>query len=70
MPVTGEMTAAEQAALRDQCSTFLTGHGPVRAAGLLATIPAGTAVDRYGDGGAVTELEEEIAALAGTGAGR
>jgi threonine aldolase len=59
------MTAAEQAALRDQCRTFLHGHGPARAADLLATIPAGTAVDRYGDGGAVTELEEEIAALLG-----
>jgi threonine aldolase len=65
MPDTEQMTAAEQAALRDQCTTFLTGHGPVRAADMLATIPPGTAVDRYGDGGAVTELEEEVAALLG-----
>jgi threonine aldolase len=65
MPVTSEMTAAEQAALRDQCTTFLGGHGKVRAADLLATIPPGTVMDRYGDGGAVTELEEEIAALLG-----
>ena len=27
----------EQAALRDQCTVFLTGHGPVRPADLLAT---------------------------------
>jgi threonine aldolase len=65
MPLTAQMPAAEQAALRDQCTTFLTGHGLVRAADLLATIPADTTMDRYGDGGAVTELEEEIAALLG-----
>jgi threonine aldolase len=51
--------------LRDQCTRFLHGHGPVNAAELLATIPAGTAVDRYGDGGVVTELETEVAALLG-----
>jgi threonine aldolase len=65
MPDTDQMTAAEQAALRDQCTTFLAGHGPVRAGDMLATIPPGTAVDHYGDGGAVTELEEEIAELLG-----
>jgi threonine aldolase len=51
--------------LRDQCTRFLTGHGPVSASEMLATIPAGTAVDRYGDGGVVAELESEIAALLG-----
>ena len=40
---------------------FLAGHGPVSAATLLASIPADTAVDRYGDGGVVAELEAEIA---------
>jgi hypothetical protein len=40
----------EQAALRDQCTVFLTGHGPVRPADLLASIPADTVPDRYGDG--------------------
>src|SRR5690349_7776316 len=29
-------------ALRDQCNVFLTGHGPVRPADLLASIPADT----------------------------
>src|SRR6266571_3678594 len=53
----------EQAALRDQCTVFLTGHGPVRSADLLASIPADTVPDRYGDGGVVAELEAEIAAL-------
>jgi len=52
-------------ALRDQCDRFLTGHGPVRAGDQLATIPSDTAPDRYGDGGVVAELEEEIAALLG-----
>jgi threonine aldolase len=56
---------ADEAALRDQCTRFLAGHGPARAADLLATIPAGTEVDRYGDGGVVTELETEVAGLLG-----
>jgi threonine aldolase len=51
--------------LRDQCTRFLHGHGPVNAGDLLATIPVDTAVDRYGDGGVVTELESQIAALLG-----
>src|SRR6266550_1830485 len=63
MPAAEEMSAAEQAALRDQCSVFLAGHGRVTAADLLAGIPADTATDRYGDGGAVAELETEIAGL-------
>ena len=58
-------STGEQAALRGQCTMFLTGHGPVSAAGLLATIPPDTAVDRYGDGGVVAELEAEIAELLG-----
>ena len=53
--------APEQAALRDQCTVFLTGHGPVRPADLLASIPADTVPDRYGDGGVVAELEAEMA---------
>jgi threonine aldolase len=52
-------------ALRERCDRFLHGHGPVRAGNLLAAIPADTAVDRYGDGGVVAELEAEIAALLG-----
>ena len=52
-------------ALRDRCTKFLHGHGPVRAGEQLATIPADTAVDRYGTGGVVAELEAEIAALLG-----
>jgi threonine aldolase len=64
MPVTGESPDAE-AALRGQCTFFLSGHGPVRAADLLASIPADTVPDRYGDGGVVAELEREIAGLLG-----
>jgi threonine aldolase len=55
----------EQDALRGQCTVFLTGHGPVRPADLLASIPADTVPDRYGDGGVVTELEAEVAGLLG-----
>jgi threonine aldolase len=56
---------AEQTALREQCTTFLVGHGPVRASDMLATIPPDTIPDRYGEGGAVTELETEVAGLLG-----
>ena len=63
MPAAEELSAADQAALRDQCSVFVDGHGRMTAADLLAGIPAGTATDHYGDGGAVAELETEIAGL-------
>jgi threonine aldolase len=53
------------AELRDACTRFLGGHGPVRAADMLATIPDDTAVDHYGDGGVVTALEQHIAGLLG-----
>src|SRR4051794_41762415 len=55
-------------ALRDACERALTGHGIQRADDLLATIPPGTAVDRYGDGGAVSDLEAAIAELLGQAA--
>lgn len=60
---TGAVTDPDLEALRPSCDRALSGHGPVRAADLLATVPADTAVDRYGDGGVVTELEAEVAAL-------
>src|SRR5580700_2702503 len=60
-----EMSLAEQRELRDQCTVFLTGHGPVTAARLLADIPADTVADRYGSGGVVAELEIEIGGLLG-----
>lgn len=50
-------------ALRLGCSRFVAGHGPTDVGELLATIPVETVVDRYGDGGVVTELEHEIAGL-------
>jgi threonine aldolase len=65
MQATTELSVAEQAALRGQCTVFLAGHGPLSAAGLLGGIPPDTAVDRYGDGGVVAELEAEIAELLG-----
>lgn len=51
--------------LRDACARALSGHGAVRAADLLATVPPGTVVDRYGEGGVVAELEAEVADLLG-----
>jgi len=51
--------------LRQACDRALTGHGPQTAADLLATIPPDTALDRYGDGGVVTELEAEVAGVLG-----
>src|SRR4051794_28691123 len=57
------MTAMEE--LRLACDRALGGHGPQRVADLPATIPPGTAVDGYGDGGVVAELEEEVADLLG-----
>jgi threonine aldolase len=65
MPSADELAAAGQIALRDQCTRFLAGHGPVSAADLLAGIPPDTVTDRYGDGGVVAELEAEIAGLLG-----
>ena len=65
MPATQELSPDEEAALRARCSVFLAGHGQVTAADLLASIPAGTVTDRYGDGGVVCELEAEIAGLLG-----
>ena len=56
-------TAADLDALRDACTRFLDGHGPGRAADLLATVPPDTQTDRYGEGGAVTELESEVVLL-------
>ena len=55
----------ELRALRDQCTRFLAGHGPVTAARMLATIPAGTEVDNYGHGGVVEALETEISRVLG-----
>jgi threonine aldolase len=52
-------------ALRASCDRALGGHGVWRAGDLLASIPADTEVDRYGDGGVVAELESEVADLLG-----
>src|SRR5215469_13743500 len=65
MPAIGEMSLAEERELRDQCTAFLAGHGPVTATGLLAGIPADTVIDRYGSGGVVAELEMEVGGLLG-----
>ncbi|TFV48969.1 beta-eliminating lyase-related protein [Blastococcus sp. TF02A_35] len=52
-------------ALRASCERSLTGHADWRPDALLAGIPAGTRPDRYGDGGVVTELENEVAEVLG-----
>ena len=56
---------AELAALRDKCTRFFHGHGRQTAASMLATIPPETALDTYGEGGVVAELEAEISRLLG-----
>ena len=60
-----DQQTAELDVLRDACTRAVAGHGPVRAADLLATVPPGTAVDRYGVGGVVAELEQEVARVLG-----
>lgn len=65
MSVMSNADEPDLAELRDRCTRFLHGHGPVRAADMLATIPQDCAVDRYGEGGVVAELESEIAGLLG-----
>jgi threonine aldolase len=52
-------------AVMKTCERFVNGHGPRVARELLATIPADTEIDYYGAGGAVTALEEKVAALLG-----
>ncbi|MGY1705785.1 threonine aldolase family protein [Geodermatophilus sp. SYSU D00697] len=52
-------------ALRASCDRSLSGHGEWRARDLMATIPADTALDRYGDGGVVADLEAEVAGVLG-----
>jgi threonine aldolase len=68
-PVPGQTAAVDDMdALRRACDRALAGHGPQTAADLLATIPPDTAVDRYGDGGVVAELEDEVAGVLGLAA--
>lgn len=60
------MTEQEDlAALRDRCTRFFNGHGRATAASMLTTIPPGTALDTYGQGGVVADLEAEIGRLLG-----
>src|SRR5215469_15107471 len=55
----------ELMALRQACTRSVQGHGLPTAASMLATIPAGTAMDTYGQGGVVADLEAEICRLLG-----
>jgi threonine aldolase len=62
------LTDEEALTLRRDCTRFIAGHGPDDVAELLATIPPDTALDRYGEGGVVAELEVEVAELLGKAA--
>jgi len=53
------------AALQAQCTRTFRGHGMQTAASMLATIPADTSLDTYGQGGVVADLEAEICRLLG-----
>lgn len=55
----------ELMALRQRCTRSVHGHGLATAASLLASVPPGTALDSYGDGGVVADLEAETARLLG-----
>ncbi len=59
------MADDELEALRLTCTRAIGGHGVRTADDHLASIPAGTVVDVYGDGGVVEELEGEVAAVLG-----
>ena len=52
-------------ALRQRCTRSLQGHGLATAASMLATIPAETVLDSYGEGGVVADLEAEICRVLG-----
>lgn len=54
---------AEIVELQRNCTRFVHWHGKQTAAGMLATIPPDTELDRYGSGGVVAELETTIAEL-------
>jgi threonine aldolase len=55
----------ELMALRQRCTRSIQGHGLATAASMLATIPADTELDNYGQGGAVADLEAEIGRVLG-----
>ncbi len=52
-------------ARRARCTDSFQGNGLQPAAELLASVPAGTEQDVYGDGGVVTDLERYVAELLG-----
>ena len=55
------MTEREELmALRQRCTRTIHGHGLVTAASMLASIRDDTAIDTYGQGGVVADLETEI----------
>jgi threonine aldolase len=56
---------AKTEALAESCTRFLVGHGRRTAGELLATVSTDAGMDYYGIGGAVTELETEVASLLG-----
>jgi threonine aldolase len=63
------MTEREELmALRRRCTRTIHGHGLTTAAGMLASIPADTAMDTYGQGGVVADLEAECCRLLGKSA--
>ena len=59
------MATPTMAELAVQCTRFLAGDGRRSVASLLAQIPDDTVMDGYGNGGAVSELETEVAQILG-----
>jgi threonine aldolase len=70
MPDTAAPNAIEQAALRNGCRAWMNNHRPRRsgqeALARLAALPEAThALDVYGEGALIAQLESEVAALLG-----
>jgi threonine aldolase len=55
----------ELMALRRRCTRSIQGHGQVTAGSMLASIPADTTMDTYGQGGVVADLEAEMCRVLG-----
>jgi threonine aldolase len=64
-PANAGPTMAELGAIMRACRRFMGGRGYRSPAAMLAEIPTDIESDSYGEGGVVTELEAEVAAILG-----
>ncbi|GAC1412326.1 MAG: aminotransferase class I/II-fold pyridoxal phosphate-dependent enzyme [Actinomycetota bacterium] len=59
------MTPLDLPALRSSCNRWVNWNGAPTAEELVAAIPTDLGIDRYGEGGAVTALEDELRSVLG-----